>query len=164
MARKKKSAGSKVAIFWLLIMPSMIVFGPTALLVLAGMVPTIVAWMVDRTQNKYSAYCVGCMNLAGTVPFALKLWTGTNDLTEAVHILGDPLTLLGMYSAASFGWILYFIVPAIVENMVSLSTDSYVKKLDVRRKELVEEWGEEVAGMQDQPVISDDEMAMDRKK
>src|SRR3989338_598777 len=60
---------------------------PTVLLLLFGMLPTIVAWVVDRSQQKYATFCVCGMNFSGVFPFLSDVWFKDHSTDAAVRIL-----------------------------------------------------------------------------
>ena len=45
---------------------------PTMLLMFAGMLPTLVAALTDRTSSRYAWICVGGLNFAGLCPAVLS--------------------------------------------------------------------------------------------
>jgi hypothetical protein len=119
---------------------------PLCLMLLAGLLPTGVAVVVDRHRRRYLARTVGAMNLAGVAPGALRMWEGGIDFTSLQQVIESPMNWLIMYGAAGIGWVLYFCVPPIVAMVVEVKVDETKRRLEGRAKVLVEEWGEEVTG------------------
>ena len=74
-------------------LPSLIVFA-------VGLLPTGVAFIIDRSDQKTGTFCVGGMNLCGVFPYVIKLWTGKHTPSAATEIISDVLALLVMYAAA----------------------------------------------------------------
>ena len=107
-----------------------------------AMLPTLVAYIVDRTPQKYAAFCVGGMNLSGTFPSLLNLWTGSHDMDMAWSILGDVFALTVIYGAAAFGWLVYMTVPPVVAAFLMMMSQRRVQQLRAVQAQLVEEWGE----------------------
>ena len=62
---------------------------PTVVLLFLGLLPALVAFIVDDEPRKYSTMCVVATNFAGTWFFLLRLWTGDHSLAEAMAILTD---------------------------------------------------------------------------
>lgn len=119
---------------------------PTALLLAAAMVPTLVAWIVDRNRDGHALMSVGTLNLAGLLPSLLALWTGGHSLGIAVRIMSDPYTWLFAFGAAGVGWALVLGLPKIVETAMIFRNEVEINRLQSRQAALVAEWGPEVAG------------------
>jgi len=129
-------------------LPSLIVFT-------VGLLPTGVAFIVDRSDQKTGTFCVGGMNLCGVVPYVMKLWTGKHTTSAATEIISDVLSLLVMYAAAGFGWILFLAIPPVVATFLSVIAQSRVKALRASQQEIVNEWGPEVASVNGTDLIED---------
>ena len=119
---------------------------PTVILLFFAMMPTIVAYIVDRTSHKYSVYCVGGLNFCGVYPFLTDLWTGQHTISATLDILTDIFTLLVIYSAAGFGWVLFIVLPPLVSTVLNVMTQRRVGQLRRSQKTLTEEWGDNVGG------------------
>ena len=141
--QKKKSSAS----FWPLIMVALliVVAGPTALILFFGMMPTIVAFLVDRTRQKYGPLCVTGMNFCGVFPVLLELWTGEHSFSAAFDLLVEPMMLLMMYGAAAFGWVLFLAVPPVIASFIGVVMERRIVSLRNVQKKIVDEWGDEVA-------------------
>ena len=129
-------------------LPSLIVFT-------VGLLPTGVAFIVDRSDQKTGTFCVGGMNLCGVVPYVMKLWTGKHTTSAATEIISDVLSLLVMYAAAGFGWIIFLAIPPVVATFLSVIAQSRVKALRASQQEIVNEWGPEVASVNGTDLIED---------
>ena len=68
---------------------------PTLLLLFAGLLPTLVAALTDRSLARYAWICVGGLNFAGLAPALLTLWFGP----EIVEVTGRVVR-------HHFGWLL----------------------------------------------------------
>ena len=141
--QKKKS----IASLWPLIMVAllMVVAGPTALILFFGMMPAIVAFLVDRTRQKYGPLCVTGMNFCGVFPVLLDLWTTEHSFSAAFELLVEPMMLLMMYGAAAFGWMLFLAVPPVIASFIAVVTERRIVYLRSVQKKMVDEWGDEVA-------------------
>lgn len=119
---------------------------PLCILFVVGMMPTVVAAIVDRDRARYLARAVAAMNLAGLVqPVLAVLHIGLN-LASVQHVLSDPHTWLMMYGAAAIGWLLTMGMPSIARIFVDMRADQMQRQLQERADELVKEWGDEVKG------------------
>lgn len=138
----KRRSGS--VLIWILAAGFLFAFYESIVLLLIGMVPTIVALAVDRSPHKDQARSVGYLNFAGCLPWAVDFWMSGGNFDRVFEIVGDPLVLAVMYSAAAAGWALCFIVRPFVAAYLSVAADLREAQLTKRQAELVEEWGEEV--------------------
>ena len=123
-------------------LPSLIVFT-------VGLLPTGVAFIIDRSDQKTGTFCVGGMNLCGVFPYVMKLWTENHSPAAAMEIISDVLSLLIMYAAAGFGWMIFLAIPPVIATFLSIMAQARVKALRATQNEIVEEWGQEVASAMD---------------
>ena len=135
---------------------------PTVILLLFAMMPAIVAFIIDRTPQKYLVYCVGGLNFSGLYPFLTDLWTGEHTVSAAVSILTDVFSLLLIYSAAGFGWMIYIALPPLVGAVLTVMTQHRVTQFRRTQRDLIEEWGEEVAGQIEGPEPNTQERSDDQ--
>ncbi|MDP6805968.1 MAG: acyl-CoA synthetase [Rhodospirillales bacterium] len=124
---------------------------PTVILLLFAMMPAIVAFIIDRTPQKYSVYCVGGINFCGVYPFLTDLWTGQHTVAAAVDTLTDVFSLLLIYSAAALGWMIYIAVPPLVGAVLTVMNQRRVTQLKDIQRDLIKEWGDEVASHLEEP-------------
>jgi hypothetical protein len=117
---------------------------PTALILVVGGLPTLVAVVVDRHRHHYLTRCVGALNFAGLAPYLVKIWMH-HTVLMAMQMLTDPFAWLVMYGASSAGWVIYLSAPSIAWLQVELTGARRIKALKTRQRQLIEEWGEEVA-------------------
>lgn len=145
MARKKKKKGGGLTLI-LLIIPAALIVLPTTILFGIGMIPTIVAYVVDRDPDKSAPITVGGLNFCGCMPFAIDLWKHQHTIGAAAKVFADPLAWLVMYSAAAVGWGLYYGIPPLVAGMEVTRAEKRVEVLKQKKVSLVQEWGPDVAG------------------
>jgi hypothetical protein len=118
---------------------------PTMLVLTLGLLPTLVALVVDMHPRKYAARAVGFLNFAGTMPFLFKLWFGTHSLVAAMKILTDVFAWLVIYSAAGMGWLIYLGMPQVAGFLMEMNASRRIRRIDARRATLIKEWGEDIA-------------------
>lgn len=116
----------------------------SVMILIFGMLPTLVAYIVGRSPRNYSMYCVGGMNLSGVFPYLLDLWTGNDDFNAAIDILTDVFSLLVMYSGAGFGWMLFMAIPPLVGAVMTVMSERRLAHLKDSQKNIIKEWGEDV--------------------
>ena len=158
MARKKtmqnvKQSGLKSTQFtlWLSIgfVTLVILSLPSVLILFFGLLPTIVAFIVDRSKGRNAAFCVGGINFCGVFPYLMDLWNGDNSIDMSVRILTDVFSLVIMYGAAGFGWMLYLTLAPIFAAFISVIAQHKISILRTTQRQLIEEWGEDVSTSQE---------------
>ena len=122
---------------------------PTVMLIFFGMLPTIVSAIIDRTPKRNATFCVGGINLCGVFPYMMELWVGDNSMEGAMRILTDVFSLLVMYGAAAFGWMIFQSLPPVVATFVTVLAQSRVASLRSTQRQLIDEWGKDVGTPQE---------------
>lgn len=146
---RKRGGGGGAIMLLVLLAPAGLMMMPTSVLVLAGLAPTFVAYLIDRDPEKSAAITVGAMNLCGVAPFVVRLWQRGHEMAVTLRMLADPGTWLVMFGAAAIGWLMYFFIPQIVAAFITLRNQTRIKELEERRSLLVADWGAEVMGKPD---------------
>jgi len=129
-----------------LLLPAIAVLMPSCVLLGIGMAPTIVAYIVDRTREKYLSITVGLLNFCGVLPALVRLWSEGQSYSFALRIAVDPFTMIVAYGAAAVGWVIYLALPLILAHYYAMTTESRLQTLRGRQDGLVQSWGEEIAG------------------
>lgn len=144
--RKKKKIGAKGQLLGIVGLFTAIVFMPTTIVLLMGMMPTIVAAVIDRTGKGTKALTVGAMNIAGCTPFLIDLWTKGHTPEMAVTIISDPRTMIVIFSAAGIGYLISWAMSGIVGTIMIQRGGGRLKDIKKRQASLIERWGREVTG------------------
>jgi hypothetical protein len=144
--KKAKSGGMVGKLSSIVMILAALVFFPTTLLLAAGMLPTLVAAIVERDNSRAAPLTVGPANLCGVMPFLLPLWLKDHSLAAVTDLLRDPVTWLVMYGAAAAGWVIYYGVPPLVASLVMARIQARINDLETANEELIEQWGRAVAG------------------
>jgi hypothetical protein len=119
---------------------------PLCMVLAAGLVPTVVAAVVDRHPRRFLVRSVGPANLAGTVLPTLTLFQTDFSISGALHVLMDPHNWLIMYGAAAIGWSLHWALPQAAYVVLDMMAKSADQRLRRRAEQLIGEWGAEVSG------------------
>lgn len=117
---------------------------PICLLLVFALVPSMVAWLVDNTPGQSLIRTVTPLNLASSLPFAVKLWHENNSLAQVFSFLSAGYTWVALYGAALFGWMLYYLAPAVITAVVQRRIDRARTMATERQTALKDEWGDEV--------------------
>jgi len=140
-----KSSKNATAMLAIVIMLVLALFErPICMLLLFALVPTMLAWLVDNTPNQALIRTVAPLNLASVLPFAIKLWHEHNSLDQVFIFMSGTATWVALYGAAAFGWLLYYLAPAVITAVIHRRIDRIREAATDKQKALKDEWGEEV--------------------
>ena len=153
MRRKKNTLSIQGQFLLVIFLICAVLFAPTTILLLIGMLPTIVAAFVDRTPEKIRGFSIGALNLAACSPYVFELWTSDHTIEQSLRILSDPTTLVFMYLGAAAGYILEWSLVAVMKVFMTERAESRLKAIDKQHAELINRWGKEVTG--DIPLDAD---------
>jgi hypothetical protein len=119
---------------------------PSAMILLIGMMPALVAALLDRAHKGAKGLTVGAMNLAGCSPFLIQLWSKGNKFDLALSIISDPRTIVVIYSAAGIGYMIDWALTGIIASFMMQS--GLKRRKDILRLQdtLERRWGPEVTG------------------
>ena len=136
------NVGQNIALFWVLVLSGLgIVFVPPTMLVLiAGMIPSFVAMLLN-TERSGSLAAMIAFNLAGVIPVVGVLWERGQTFHQAFKILSDVYMWLAMLGGAGVAVFLAWSVPVVVFAAYELQARASLNKLQKQRAKLVEEWG-----------------------
>lgn len=125
--------------------PLLFILHPTVIVAMGGMLPTLVAFIIDNRKERYAARTVGYLNFSGVFIVCLGMWTGDHTWQAALELLYEPFNWLIMFGTAALGWVLYFMLPPISGAYLKISNDLKLKTLLSEQEKLVKEWGQGVA-------------------
>lgn len=120
-------------------------FLPTVLVLVVCMLPTGVALVVDRSVSRSGWLCVGGLNFAALAPSLFEMWFEDHTLEFATGLIGDVMTMMLIYGAAAIGWVLFLTTPQVIATVMQMNSSRRIENLKAQQKDLVEEWGPEVA-------------------
>jgi hypothetical protein len=132
-----------IAVF---LLPVVVVLFPTTVVLAPFMLPTVVAYVIDKQAGRPFTITVGLLNGAGTLPAVLFVWSQGHTLGAAQETLGNVLLWFIAYLCAAIGWTIYTSLPPILRQYYGRITSSRVDKLRNEQDKLIEEWGDEVTG------------------
>ena len=114
-------------------------------MLLAGLIPTYVAFATDSDPQKSGAVSVGAMNFAGLVPFIIDLWSKGQTMPNTVHILTTPDSWMIILGAAAIGQLIVYAIPQALATLTLSQAELRVKNMRKNLELLKESWGPEVA-------------------
>jgi hypothetical protein len=145
--KRRKGSSNGIVTVLLILFPAGLIFLPSTILLALGMIPTAVAYVVDRDPDKTAPMTVGGLNFAGVVTFLISLWQAGHTMAALSKVLTDPFAWLVMYGAAGLGWSIYYGVPPAVVGWVVLRAEARIAQRIEEQRELVALWGTEVDGI-----------------
>jgi len=135
----------RVVIWGLLIFALLLIVAlPTVLLFAFGMLPALVAMIIDRTEERSATFCVGGLNFCGVFPYLMDLWFGDHSLGQAIGQLTDVFVLAVMYGGACMGWMLYLSLPPVIASFIQVMSERRLQQLRKTQRDILDEWGDEV--------------------
>lgn len=144
-ARRGSGVWTRLAIA-VFLLPVVVVLFPTTVVLAPFMLPTLVAFLIDRQAGRPFTITVGLLNGAGTLPAVLVLWSQGHTLVAAQETLGNVLLWFIAYLCAAIGWTIYTSLPPMLRQYYGRITSSRVDKLREEQDKLIDEWGEGVTG------------------
>jgi hypothetical protein len=154
-ARTGTPRGPKI-LFWTVLLPVAGLFLPTLTVLALAMLPTLGAYVAERSRENHLVVTVGLMNFCGSLPAVVELWSGGQSFAAIGPVLHDIFGWLVAYSAAGFGWLIYLLMPPIVAAYYRVASEARMQLLRHDQRKQVEVWGETVA---EHPAAGDGQAA-----
>lgn len=124
----------------------LVLAAPALIVYLVGMVPTAVAIFIDRDPRKHASFSVAAMNFAGVSFYLVDFFAGSSSFSRALELVSDVFVIAVIYGAAAGGWILIMVMPPVTAVILTALAESKIHSLRKEQSELVDNWGESVAG------------------
>ena len=137
--------GFKPALLLVLLLPAAALMAPLAIVLVAAMVPSLVARLVDASPGRYLTFTVSSFNLVGALYFVNQVFTMGNSLDAAGRVLQDSIGWLAALSGAGCGWLLFLAMPPLIAKMAEAQSALRMRRVHRDQSQLVSEWGEGVA-------------------
>jgi membrane associated rhomboid family serine protease len=135
----------KPALLLVLLLPAAALMAPIAIVMVAALVPTVVARIVDSNPNRYLTFTVLGLNLVGSLYFVHQVVTKGNSLAVVLMVLQDSIGWLAALSGAGCGWLLFLAVPPLIAKMAEAQSGLRLRRVHRDQTQLINEWGEVVA-------------------
>jgi len=145
-SKKGKSKSFKARIWLAFTILAGVVFLPTSMLLLVGMLPSIVVFVVSVRVSGAKVSTITALNLAGCIPFVFKLWSSGNDFEASLDVITNARYVSIMYMAAAFGYMIDWVVTGIVSSFLYQRGIKRMEAIKKRQKVLVVQWGAVVDG------------------
>ena len=135
---------SRFFLYTLIAIPVALMIIPTMIVLAVALIPTGVAFLVERRKGYYGGLTVGCMNLAGASPYLFDLWFKGHTVDAAVGIITNVFAWMMFYGAAMFGWAIYSTTPSLVSTFMTMTSGRRITALRAQQRDLVQKWGPDV--------------------
>ncbi len=112
---------------------------------LVGMMPSIIAYIMDTSKHRYMFQCVFACNLSGMMGFVLNMLAHGPSSAVLQEMMGSFTNWIIIYGAALLGWLVVQICPMLAEAMVNNMHKGQIARIQRIQKKLENEWGNEVA-------------------
>jgi hypothetical protein len=136
----------KPVLLLVLLLPVGALMAPTAILLVAALMPTMVARLLDPTPGNYLTWTVLGMNVVGALYFLHELWSMGDDFSSLMIVISDPIGWLAAMAGAGCGWVLYLLMPALAAKVATGQSALRMRRVQRDLARLTEEWGPGVAG------------------
>lgn len=145
-SREKPRGLRPLTIILLIIcIPLLVVLLRTAAIFWAlALLPSIVAYYVDRTATRYIFHTVYACNLAATLPALGRIIKNGISDPEVQAVMGDGINWLMIYGAAGFGWLLVYSAPVFAKGLINVMHQRKISRLERTQKRIISEWGTQV--------------------
>ncbi len=143
--KRKRGGTATMAMLIILSLTAIILLKMTFVLLIVGILPTIVVYIIDHSESRSLFHTVMACNLAGVIPFVGELWAQGNPTSMVGHMLSDMQRLLVMYLSAAGGWGLMYICPIVAKFIISSINQTNIQRLKQKQSRLMEEWGQDIA-------------------
>ena len=135
---------SRIFLYLIIAIPIGLLMIPTVIVLAVALVPTLVAFIVERGKGYYGGITVGALNLSGTAPYLADLWFKGHTVPAAVGIITNVFAWMMFYGAAVFGWAIYSTTPSLVSTFMTMTAGRRITVLRETQRELVQKWGPDV--------------------
>jgi hypothetical protein len=136
----------KPALLLILLLPVAVLMAPTAIVVLAALMPTYAARLIDNSRGHFLTYTILGLNIVGALWFLHELWAIGEGFGVIAVVLGDPIGWLCVFAGAGFGWLLYLGMPYVTARMAETQTALRLRRVRRDLEQLTQEWGPGVSG------------------
>ena len=143
-AAQPESAGRWMTILLAATALVAVVAPPTMIILVAGMLPTVMAALFGGLAKRESLPCLALLNLAGVIPVVMKLWHDDHSIETALVLLQDVYQWGLMLSGAVVALFVMWAAPQVVRGMLDARAWTEVLRIDSRRRKMVVEWGEDL--------------------
>jgi hypothetical protein len=141
----KSPKAFKPALLLILLLPAAALMAPMAIVLVAALVPSVVARVVDSSPGRYLTFTVLSLNLVGSLYFVHELLAMGNSLDVLPIVLQDSIAWLAAFAGAGCGWLLFLAMPPMVAKMAEAQSALRLRRVHRDQTQLTTEWGQVVS-------------------
>ena len=146
--KKAKGIGRTTIILMVLTSMAIAIISVYSVVVLVfGLLPGLIAMVVDYDPRQYLSRIVISFNAVGVAPYILQILNSSVADMTAYQLIISPKTWLVIYASAGVGWVIYWMFPQIAMMLMPMQNKNRIESLNKELDELAEEWGEDVRGV-----------------
>lgn len=154
MAAKGKKAkgggamgGGAISLYLVLFVAATLIVPEVVGVVLLGLVPTGVAWMVHRSPHRHQHLTtLFAFNLAGVMPYIVGVVAATDGTRKMMALLSDTNVYLAMWGAAALGYVVIMMAPHLAATILQFRGGDRLRLVRREQQRLINDWGSEVMG------------------
>ncbi len=113
---------------------------PTFIVVYGGMLPSVVAFLVDNRPGRYLFRTVGVTNAAGILPYVADSIIYSTGSGMAVSPVASIETWLAIYSLAAGGWLMHMGFPMLTQIVFETILTVRMRRYQTAHDALAKEW------------------------
>lgn len=114
------------------------------LLVVVGLLPSIIAYYVDVSADRYTFKTIFTCNLTGILPYLEQMLRHGPTSTILQSIMSSSQTWVIVGGASLMGWLLVKLCPVIAQFTISGLTQTQISHIEYIQRDIEKEWGAEV--------------------
>ena len=163
--RRRRSSGDEGGFLILVVialLATLVIEARAAAVVVVGIIPTLVMSFTDQHKMKSARIqCVSLLNLSGVTPFAFQVYQNPTIWQE---VFVQPVTMVVMWGSAAVGYLLLYVGPIVASIILQALAQDKLKNIMQQRTELIEQWGTEVLGDQEEKAKPQDNFIRPKKE
>lgn len=112
---------------------------------LIGMLPALIARILDRRTGSCASRTIGAFNFMGMAPSLFRILESPERAATAKQIVNTPTEWVFIYCTAMLGWLTIWIVPQFTSAIFNIRAQKRVEKIARVQRKLEEDWSYKVA-------------------
>lgn len=146
-AKKEKKKGSFLTTLMMITgsIGMILVFHTGFIFFVIGILPSIVAFYLDRTSKRNNYHTVLACNLSGVIPFMAQMLREGRSNAYTTELMSDAGNWLIIYASAGFGWILVYATPLFAQFLITMFHQGQIMRYEALQERIIKDWGPEVA-------------------
>lgn len=125
---------------------------PVFILVYGGLMPAILALVMDERPGRHLTITVASFNGAGLMVGLGPMFSSALSEAAAYQIVSAPETWLVIYGFAFAGWVLAWIMPLFVSQGLELVDRQRCRAIELAREAILKQWPSIAAASSRHPV------------